>query len=283
MSNHIKQFKQFIYDSAGDNTHQINEENLQYCLKSVEGCLRAFFKGRKPSLSPSGMSVERRKMWHLLNKTKGYNKDQFKPTSRIKMLVSSVAEFIIVFLMKEAGIKIHNEQDKLNMEFQGVKMKGSCDYGLDGKMHDFKCCSGDNYRVKWKNTKTLLEHDEFGYIIQLPTYHKGAEWSTGVGGWDVYNLDTGDIKHISAKKLDYEMDMSIEHFEEKLKDVKRAKSWEEFPPCHQPIITKSGVEQLDWRCARCPFVKTCWGNKYEPTKKNINQISYIKRSEGAER
>lgn len=254
MSNHIKNLKEFVQSVAGSDTHKPNEENIETLLSDVEKCVLSFFKGRKNSISPSQTSMTERQLWFTLNGYQDKNPDAFKPETRIKMLVSSVAEHLIVFLMKEAGIEITNQQasTEISEEDAGVEMRGSIDYELDGQIRDFKCTSDENFRTKFRGGPTLAKNDPFGYLAQAELYSRGM--GKEFGGWDVFNLNTGAIKSVAASSIKHEMEHQVDFFQYKLDTAREARRFSDLPMCHP--IREDGV--VAWQCSRCNFVKQCF-------------------------
>lgn len=277
---HIKKYKDFIQKTAGNGTHTLNENNLSATLEAMEECLRSFFKGRKPSISPSGTNITPRQMKLIMEGKMKHNPDQFKYNARLKMLLASLAEHMNVFLMKEAGLDIANEQRtvKVDIIHDGEKvgdMRGSNDYTLNGQVRDFKCSNAENFagshkdfkgnkiKAKWSSPSTLSEQDHFGYRVQGFIYDLGASkegWSNGFSGWDVFNLNTGEIKSVNAKSIMAETEMEYDQFCEMYSDVKEASSFEEFPYCEDLWTDSKGRERLHWKCVRCQGVEACFPN-----------------------
>jgi len=186
----------------------------------------------------------------------------FKIETRIKMLVSGVAEHLVVFLMKEAGIPIENTQKrvKVRIEESDLDMSGSIDYTLDGGVRDFKCTNDESYKQKFRGGPTLAENDPFGYLAQGNLYARGMGMK--FKGWDVFNLNTGDIKAISAGSIQNEMEEQIDFFQHKLEIAREAKDVNELEQCYE--MQDNGT--IAWQCARCNFVKQCF-----PEAENIGE------------
>jgi len=281
MKKHITHFKQWIHDKVGNGV-DADEELLEECLGAIKDTLRAQLKGRGlQKLSPSGTSATERQMWCMENGVETTNRDQFKQATRLKMIVSSVAEHTIVYLMKEAGIPIERCQERTETNLGEITLRGSWDYVLDGEVVDFKCTSDENYKDKFKSSKSLSESDPFGYKAQLSIYAQGA--GLPAGGWHVYNLNTGDIKAIPFKGLEESADFEVHEFTNRLTESRKYDSVEDIPVCQfpqnhwhkgNPYVNGSGELQVAWNCARCNYLDKCWPNN-KKTKQSIDKVRVV--------
>lgn len=261
------------------------DEDMQDFLEEVKSVMKGSAYGRTPSISPSQTSLTVRQLWYILNDiTDVYNPDQFKPSSKMKMIFSSVCEHVLILLLKEAGANIEVPKSRIHVEFTTpkgnvVKMSGTDDYRIDGQIVDCKMPSEDVMKDKFKSVNALVEGDKFGYIPQAGCYSKGS--GLPFMGWDICCTSTGKIKHISAETID--LDAGMLPFLNRYDEAVEAK---EVPDCQfstywkydrdtktmihtvfsfegrQAYLEGSGG-LIPWQCSRCPWRDTCWIEEIE--------------------
>lgn len=255
--NHLDKLKQFLPNFG--NNHVLDEGNVQACLKEIEAVLKGSAKGRKASISPSQTNLTPRQIWFTLNGFEEvYNPDQFKATSKLKMLFSSVCEHIFVLMLKEAGVDVEAPKGKIRVvidtpDGHEIEMFGSDDYRVDGKIIDAKMPNEETYNKKFKNAKTLEEGDLFGYRAQAHLYSEGEQME--FAGWDIICSSTGKFKHISAEGLD--LAASLDNFKANYDAAIKAKTAEE---AHCPFDYVEEKGTIPWQCSRCRFRDVCWDN-----------------------
>lgn len=254
---HLDKLEEML-SKLGSN-YEPSEENIKECMSAIEDSIRSAFKRRKPSISPSQTGLTERQIWFITNgHTDVYNPDQFKPETRLKMLVSSVAEHLIVMLMREGGVDVKNVQKRLKVKIEeaGMELTGSNDYEIDGVV-DCKVTNSDSFKTKFRSAKTLAENDHFGYLGQAYLYAKGS--GKYFQGWDVFDANTFKFKHVSAKNIQKELKEAYDEFVSKLHVASLMDHWDDVEPCYELEHTNSGT-RLAWQCSRCPWRDTCWPN-----------------------
>lgn len=223
----LNKLKKFLDKKYGDN-YVPDESNLEKCLEDIKHCILSSCKGRKPSISPSQTKMSARDMWLILNGRGNEIVKDFTPELKLKMLAGSVLEPVIVFLMKEAGVKFDSTQAsvELTLPVSGYTMRGSCDYVIDGKVWDLKTTNSFSFNKKFKSAEDLAANDSYGYLGQGGLYAMGA--GLPFGGWHAIETNFFNFKEMEADEIQYEIDMEIEHFDKKLARVMTYKTLEEL-------------------------------------------------------
>lgn len=266
MRKYLKIFNEFLSNCVSKTGHTLDEDNLKYCMTSIEDVLRGQFKGRKPSISPSNSMVAPRKMWFTLNKNNKTHGDEFNTNTLLKMGGASILEYYVLFLMKEAGIPIEGQQRKIKYDLldkDGNKVytvKGSMDFILDGKVYDFKCTNKEAYSTKFRSETALMECGDFavGYIPQGELYGKGI--SLPFGGWLVLCLDDFKMKLVKYEKAKVFADEAINVLTQNISVVEPLASPNNLEACFPTETTKEGAPKIAWQCSKCVFRDDCWGD-----------------------
>ena len=143
----------------------INEDNLNTFLSNLKSVLKDSLEkeraGRKNNLRMSSIGKADRKIWMEVNgPEKSYKAGgQFL----IRMLYGSIVEELLLFLVREAGHSVSDEQKEVHVN--GVR--GHIDCKIDEEVVDIKSASDYGF---WKFKNGFGEEDDFGYIGQLSGY-----------------------------------------------------------------------------------------------------------------
>ncbi len=112
-----------------------------------------------------------------------------KPGARLGDIIEALA----IFVMKSSGIKITNEQKKVNYKFNGDSIEGRQDVEIDGKIWDIKSASPYSFEKKFGEAggfNEVVREDSFGYASQGFLY--GESQDKDFGGWIAINKSTGE-------------------------------------------------------------------------------------------
>lgn len=180
-------------------------------------------------------------------------REPLPPATRIKFLFGDVLEELLLFLAREAGHDVQNEQAEIDVH--GVK--GHIDATIDGRLVDAKSTSPIAF-TKFAN-HTLPSDDSFGYLTQLNTYLEGAS-SAGielkdkdVASFLAIDKSGGHITLDSYPKQDVDYAAVITA-------KKKMLAQPEPPPRPYTDVPfqKSGNRKLGVKCSYCPFKFKCW-------------------------
>lgn len=229
--------------------HEPNEENLTAFAENLKDILRTRLAKREPLNNPlrfSSLGRPDRQLWYM---AQGTPQEDISAKTYFKFLYGDVIEQLLIFLVKEAGHEVTDEQKEV--EVDGVK--GHIDCKIDGVLVDVKSASPYGYGKFVKNEVHI--NDTFGYTQQLAGYaqvetpEEPAAWLAMEkvnGSLSLAKLSTSIIK-------DYPVDERIAH----LKEVIGSK--EPPPRCYSDVPDgASGNRKLDTGCSYCAFKHSCW-------------------------
>lgn len=175
-----------LFDESVD--HIPSEENLNVLASNLKRLLQTRLAKRPMDSRPirfSGLGKPDRQVWYDAHPIPG-GKEVLRGSTYIKFLYGDVIEQVLLFLAKEAGHVVEDEQ--LGVELDGIT--GSIDARIDGTIVDVKSASPFGFK-KFKDNG-ILENDPFGYVYQLSGYstvlNPGAD-----AAWVAMDKVSGDI------------------------------------------------------------------------------------------
>ena len=229
---------------------EINPENLEAFLSNIA---ESFKKALEPkekdrtALRFSALGMPDRKMWYRHNTPE--MGEMLKGKTLLKFLYGHLIEEMIMFLVKESGHEVTDEQREVCID--GVK--GHTDGKIDGVVVDVK--SASPYGYKKFATNSVVEDDPFGYTAQLAGY--AAEIAPGEpAAWVAFDKVSAEIcvpKLSSTIIKDHLPAPRIAH-------LKKVIELPEPPERCYPDVAdgKSGNMKLDTACSYCEFKDGCW-------------------------
>lgn len=178
----------------------------------------------------------------------GAEPEKFKGNELFKFFYGHLIEAALIYLAKEAGHKVEDEQREVVLG--GVV--GHMDCKIDGVVTDVKSASTFSFR-KFRDG-TLEEDDAFGYMEQLAGYATAD--GTNEGAFLAADKTLGHIALLRVPKDKIE-GLKIEDRIEYTKEM--VKSDDVPPRCYDPIPEgKSGNLALPAGCSYCSHKFKCW-------------------------
>ena len=226
----------------------INEDNLNMFLSNLKSVLKDSLEkeraGRKNNLRMSSIGKADRKIWMEVNgPEKSYKTGgQFL----IRMLYGSIVEELLLFLVREAGHSVSDEQKEVHVN--GVR--GHIDCKIDEEVVDIKSASDYGFR-KFKNG--FGEEDDFGYIGQLSGYVEAEGKDRGY--FLAMNKSTGEIALLEVDDFD------LVNATDRIDKIRSILQDKDNPPVHcgKPVAEgTSGNKVLPRICNFCEYKKDCW-------------------------
>lgn len=176
----------------------------------------------------------------------------------IKMLLGDATEAIMEVVLRAAGLNITGGKNQVEMDIEGVKVKGENDIEIDNKVFDTKSSSPWAFTNKWTDFEGLRNDDPFGYVSQLVGYSlaQGKE----PGGWIVVNKATGEVKIIEVQMPESVVDETVSTMKT---NVLKVSTKAPFEKCFEPETEKfrgkpTGSLRLSMTCSFCPYLNKCW-------------------------
>lgn len=233
-----------------DKEHIVNEENLQAFLETLGSVIKTRLASREENefaLRFSKLGKQPRQLWF---EAKGRQREEMSPKTYLKFLYGDVIEALLLFLAKESGHTVTDEQKEV--EIDGVK--GHIDAKIDGIIVDVKSASPFGFK-KFKDF-SILENDPFGYIQQLSGYGHAIDGAQKEVAFFAFDKVSGDmcLTSLSPSVIkDFNPKDRITFLKEVISNP--------TPPekCFSPVPDgKSGNEKLSTECSYCSFKKSCY-------------------------
>lgn len=242
-----------IYELFNPNkTHIPSEENLDKVAESIKNILRTRLAERENTRDPlriSAIGKPDRQLWFMAHPDG--NEEEISSKTYFKFLYGDIIEQLILFLAREAGHTVEDEQAEI--EINGVT--GHIDARIDGVIVDVKSASPTGYK-KFEQAR-VVEDDPFGYVAQLSGYSFVLNPGEPAA-WIAFDKVHGDI---CVSKLSYSI---IQHNEPgpRIEHLKEVIASENIPPlCYDPVPDgKSGNMKLPTPCGYCAHKKRCHPN-----------------------
>lgn len=230
----------------GDTDHECNEDFLEMAAAQFKDTLRKRLavQLRSGTIRFSSLGKPDCQVWYGVNKPEAG--DKVTPQTQMKFLYGDILEILLLYLAKEAGHEVGDEQEEL--ECDGVK--GHIDATIDGVVVDVK--SASSYAFKKFEENRVQDDDPFGYIAQLSGY---CTQKNMPGAFLAINKESGGI---CVSHLDPEL-IAANPPAEAIQRQRESVALDSVPRCFTPVADgKSGNEKLGLNCSYCDFKKDCW-------------------------
>lgn len=238
-----------LFDPEVD--HECSEENLEAFAENLKELLRQRLSKYNPPESPirfSSLGKPDRQMWYEAHPVEG-SKEPMLPKTYLKFMYGDIIEQMLLFLAKEAGHEVRDEQ--MELEVDGIK--GHIDAIIDGVVVDVK--SASPYGYKKFEDKTVTEDDPFGYVAQLSGYASVLTPGQGAA-WLAQDKVSGDICVSPISSI------VVRHHppEQRIEQLREVIANPEPPErCYDDVPDgKSGNRKLDTGCSYCSHKFRCW-------------------------
>ena len=234
-----------IHSSLEDPKHIVSGKAFNEFLDAIKKTImKAYGPDQDLYLRMSNVGSPDRKLWYEFNSdiSKGITAQ-----TRIVFLYGDLIEALLIFMTKEAGHKVTEQQKKV--EINGVKGSKDCD--IDGELVDIKSASAFNF-TKFK-TGSILQNDPFGYIPQLSSYAEADGRDRAY--FFVINKANGEMCTLKVEGFE------LINAKERIDHIRRVIKSKDKPieKCYKPVPDgKSGNMKLAFECGWCPYKYDCW-------------------------
>jgi hypothetical protein len=227
----------------------VSEENLQIFAKNITDILRDRLKPKvveEPKIRMSKLGTPDRKLWYEHH----FPLPRTNAKNALKFVYGDIIEQLILFLAKEAGHLVEDEQ----REFEIDGIIGHQDAKIDGTVVDVK--SASSYAFRKFSERTIFKDDPFGYIAQLSAYAhaNGTEEPAFIG----VNKENGEICVLPLQSIDLVDAPSRIAQVKKIADLNTPRP---ATKCYEPIPFNKGDNlTLNKNCMYCPYKSDCWSD-----------------------
>lgn len=236
-----------VYTLLGEGKKNPSQEYLfgmgNSIVEAVRRQLWMSTSARKASLRMSNLGKPcTRALWYDIKGT--HDPEPLSPQTKLKFMIGDVVEAVILYLVKEAGHSVEDQQKEVQIE--GIR--GHIDARIDGVLTDVK--SSSSYGMKKFKNGTLPKDDPFGYISQISGYANALGDDKGM--FLAFDKSSGELATYTHHDL--------EDTSERIQAVRTALD-EEFPPDRpfKSVLDRPSKRQkLAINCSYCAHKKECW-------------------------
>lgn len=240
-----------IYDLLDKGKSRPNQEFLFGMAAAIMDSVRKQLwfssqEDKRPALRMSniGKPCSRALWYEITAKIEG---ETYSPQTRLKFMFGDIAEALILYLAKEAGHTVEDQQREI--EIDGIK--GHLDAVIDGELVDVKSASAYGMR-KFKEA-TLPTDDPFGYISQISGYANALGKTSGT--FLAFDKSSGELATYTHNDL--------ENTSERIASVSADMARTEPPDrAFETVLDRKDKRQkLGINCSYCSYKETCWADE----------------------
>ncbi len=231
--------------------HEPNEENLNAFAESLKDLLRTRLSQREEregGLRFSNIGKRDRQLWFEAHPLDGSPPEELTAKTYFKFLYGDIIEQMILFLAKEAGHTV--EQEQAEVEVDGVL--GHIDAIIDGVVVDVK--SASPFGFKKFREGGVINDDPFGYVKQLAGY-SDVLTPGAPAAWVAFDKVGGDIcvSWLGSSTI------AENRPAPRIQELRQVLDQPEPPPlCELPVPDgKSGNLKLPTICSYCSHKRRC--------------------------
>jgi hypothetical protein len=235
-----------VYQLLENGTKRPNQEYLfgmgSAIMEGVRRQLWSSTSDRKPTLRMSNLGKPcNRALWYDLKGT--HDPEPLTPQTKLKFMVGDVVEAVILYLVKEAGHTVEDQQKEV--EIDGIR--GHIDARIDGMLTDVK--SSSSFGMKKFKNGTLPDDDPFGYISQMSGYANALGDKEGT--FLAFDKSSGELATYTHSDM--------EDTSDKIATVRAALA-EDEPPKRgfRSVEDRYGRTKVGINCSYCSHKKECW-------------------------
>tara|TARA_R100001440_G_scaffold5549_2_gene11763 strand:+ start:2240 stop:3136 length:897 start_codon:yes stop_codon:yes gene_type:complete len=191
----------------------------------------------------------------------------------VKFLLGDLIEAMAIAILRGAGIELEKIQESVSLDIANIKLEGTYDVKIDGKIWDIKSASPASFTNKfgeYGGFERIKQEDTFGYVDQGLMYASGDK--SQFGGWIAINKVTGEFAVCEAPdNQEEEIKESKKRISSNInkinKDAKFKKCFSDTKEIYKVRTGKDkGIEKetgnriLNTICGYCGYKKHCWPN-----------------------
>ena len=263
MNNILLKVQQYL-DNVSKNPVKLDKQLVQEFGEACKNALLKQFEETRRDKFEVRMSNIGRPLCQLQMEAKGIKGEGQPYNVKMRNTFGDIIEALAIFVMKSSGIKITNEQKKVNYKFNGDSIEGRQDVEIDGKIWDIKSASPYSFEKKFGEAggfNEVVREDSFGYASQGFLY--GESQDKDFGGWIAINKSTGEWTVCETPPaVDEHKKKALKSAEDNFTALKKGKP---FKRCYDDIAETfrskpTGNRVLGFVCSYCPYKLPCWGS-----------------------
>lgn len=240
-----------LFDPTKD--HVVNEDFIEEFGENVKAIVRERLLGReerpKGALRFSGLGKPDRQVWYDAQEGDD-SEEEMTPQTYFKFLYGDLIEAMVIFLVKESGHVVEDEQ--LEIEVDGVL--GHIDARIDGVITDVKSAAPYSF-LKFVNGSYTSDPFSKQYLDQLCGYSNVLTPGESPA-FLVFDKVSGKLEVVkvsSSVAEDFKPEVRINQLRAVISsDVPPVRCYEDEPD------GKSGNRKLTTFCGYCKHKRKCW-------------------------
>jgi hypothetical protein len=260
--NLVDDIKKLLTDKGA--AHEFNQEHAaKMAVRVAEHTLDTLTtraeKVRDPSIAyPSEIGKACiRQIWFKYNPPKGLIIPGITPALELKFLMGDYTEELMLFLAKEAGHSVRSEQELVDYDIGGLRIRGRMDAIIDDVIVDVKSTSPYSFS-SWNGQPLTAMNDSFGYRWQVNAYAYPTNFiNKDQGALLLLDKQNG---HIGLANVD----LTPTGLERRVFLIKRALDTNALParrPEADPQKTDPKNGHLGIECQYCDYNVLCWQDR----------------------
>lgn len=231
-----------LFDKGADLSNQNTAAFASVLASIIKDRFASYKDPPRKTLRMSNIGKNPLQLWYDIHGT--HEVPKTTPQDKLKFLYGDILECLLIFLAKEAGHSVTNEQQEVVLD--GVV--GHLDGVIDGVVTDVKSTSKWAFG-KFQSESTLRADDSFGYVEQLSGYCQSL--GKDRGAFLVIDKESGQLGLCELKPDDVRP---------RIRDLKDILAHDQPPfVCTQDKPEGlSGNRSLSYPCTYCPHKHECW-------------------------
>lgn len=237
----------------------VSEEAVTKLGEDMALVIREAFTSRgngprpKDRIAPTELGEScQRKLWYSRQPTSV--KEKLAPHTYVKFLYGHILEALVLFLARQAGHTVEREQEQVEMQKDGLSIRGRLDAIIDGVCVDVKSSSSFGF----KKFQEGFPHtdDKFGYHHQLSAYQ--AATLHNEAGFLAINKETGKLLYSPVRQS---LDDAVTIVHDQVKFLAPALKSETIPEFQEEFAAVPHGKKnfkLGTKCSYCAYKYTCW-------------------------
>jgi len=194
----------------------------------------------------------------------------------VRNMFGDMIEQLAIMILKAAKVDVRYTQGAIELPIGDIKLKGTYDIDIGGKIYDIKSCSKYAFNHKFGprgGFNAIRSDDHFGYIAQGYIYAEAEK--KPFGGWIAINKETGEFA-VTEAPIDGTpyRDESLAKADANIRTIREKKPFKRCFDDEQEIFQKkpTGNTVLGVTCTWCQYKHQCWpGLQLKPQAKSKAQ------------
>lgn len=254
----IEKSLQLFLEQVCDGKAEVSEDLIEEFGERCKDALRKNFL-EKPSTEFNLRMSNIGKPLRQLMLEREHGRPKATPQLKLKMLYGYLYESFMILMLKASGLEVEVFDTPIELDIAGIKVPGTPDVKIDGKLWDIKTASPYSYDMKFASWESLKADDSFGYFAQGFGYATASK--IPFAGWLAINKVDGNFKLVEIPPARHK-ELRTEVMAELEDKITKFIEDDEIPECCGVVdetfrAKPTGNKVLDRNCEWCSFKYVC--------------------------